>query len=357
MPDQKAIKPLRIFSQKEVLRSSGQMITDLKEGRIKYLKTPWDCVNDALNGGYMPQRVNGIAGPSGHGKTYFMQSLQKHILDSNENSRWLEFQFDMPRYMSGLRMLQKESGIPLPVMLSANEPIYDATVQKLRGISKVLSNLPIDIVDEPGTLDQMDATILEYREMYPDEQIMVSIDHALLVLASAGDNEIETMVRLSRYMRRWVKDYKVTLFPLFQGNSEIENDYRTSPNNPAGHIPKKRDVFGSKQAFHVSDTMIFLHQPVLLGITEYGPEQIPTRYQGDNVLAVTVMKNRLGPQNAQTFLQTDLANGKYINLGTEALKKGKPEESPGLFDNLPGNGVRTNWDLDDDDIISGLDGI
>lgn len=182
-------------------------------------------------------------------------------------------------------------------MLLVNEFIYDVMVNKFCGISKVLFNLFIDIVDEFGILDQMDVIIFEYREMYLDEQIMVFIDYVLFVLVFVGDNEIEMMVCLLWYMWWWVKDYKVILFLLFQGNSEIENDYCISFNNFVGYIFKKWDVFGFKQVFYVFDMMIFLYQFVLLGIIEYGFEQIFMCYQGDNVLVVMVMKNRFGLQN------------------------------------------------------------
>ena len=358
MQDQKVIRGLRIKSQRDILREAGGMIKALKDGTIVYYKTGWSCVDDTLNGGFMPQRIHGLAGPSGHGKSYFVLGLQKHILDSVENTRWLEFQYDMPGFMGGLRQLQKQSGIPLNVMLSAKNKIYDATYNKLKNISRSLASYPIDVVEDPGNLDQMEATLEEYRNEYPTEEIIVSLDHARLVDAFAGDDEMTTTIKLSRRMRKWVKDYKITLFPIFQGNTEIENDYRSSPNNPAAHIPKKRDVHGSKQAFHVADTLTYLHQPVLLGITEYGPDQFPTRHHGDNVLVVTVLKNRLGQTNVQTFLQSDLANVTYLNLGKQALRKGKAEDAPGLFDNLKGDGFGKGYgaDPDIDDLRRGLEG-
>lgn len=89
-------------------------------------------------------------------------------------------------------------------------------------------------------------------------------------------------------------------------NRRIEEPERI--NNPASHYPMRSDLSSSDSIFQASDYVLVIHRPEILGITEYGPNRLPTY----NKVYIHILKNRDAGKPCILEFENDLAFNNLI---------------------------------------------
>lgn len=130
------------------------------------------------------------------------------------------------------------------------------------------------------------------------------LDHTLLTRGKGGDAERETLFQLERLFMEVKKLGKTTVIQVSQMNREIENTDRIV--NTSMHYPMRRDIFGGDSVFQASDYVVVLHRPELLGISTYGPSNLPVK----EMIYMHFLKVREGEPKILSFVN----NLKYNSI-------------------------------------------
>ena len=137
-----------------------------------------------------------------------------------------------------------------------------------------LVNDKLYYVDKVGTRQQIRETIFKFHARFPDEKMVITLDHSLLVRALDESSEIELMAELGKMFIEVRKDLGALIIMIGQLNDKMEDPRRR---DPFMNYPTKTDLHGSKQIYHAADVVLVLNRPELLNLETYGPKRYPTR--------------------------------------------------------------------------------
>lgn len=279
---------------------ADQQIYSSMTGSRVMLKTQWDLLNRYLLGGFEFGQTYMLCGASGHGKSYMLNNLLQDFIHprlQKHSCKVLHFCFEMSASVEILRRLSTATRIGYRDLLSADRPLdsqqYDLIKQQLH---KVKSE-PIYFCETPGTRIDIYNTIKKMKERFPDDNLVVTLDHVLLVQPLPGENEVQTLAELGKMFIQIRKEFNTMNILLCQLNDKIESSIRRDPGAASLHFPTKTDIHGSKQLYHATDVCLVVHQPALLGLEVYGKHHVPTITEnGRNLVALHILKNRHGTQ-------------------------------------------------------------
>lgn len=297
----------------EHVYETDQEIKDGINGIQKTLITRWGRVNHAMMGGFRFASNYIIAGLSGHGKSWLLNLLIQDFLNAELNSKFykkfniLHFGFEMEAKEEILRMISSKTGDSYEDLLSVNKK-YDKYTY-LDDVYKEISKRRLYIVEEPGSLEHVENTIYEFNKQHQEEELIVTLDHSLLVTDIGGD-ELRMISDMGKMFIRIKKRIGSMNIILGQLNGEIENQERRAdiPSRAFLHYPIKKDLYGGKQLFHAANDVLIVHQPYLLGIEKYGKKQYPT----EGLIALHKIKSRLGGRTGLIRLKQDLDHGNIL---------------------------------------------
>lgn len=88
-------------------------------------------------------------------------------------------------------------------------------------------------------------------------------------------SEVDLINQMSRLALKIRKKYKAMVIMLGQLNDKLEAPERIK--TPQLQYPKRTDIHGSKSVYMISDTVIIVNRPEMLGITRYGPRFYETK--------------------------------------------------------------------------------
>ncbi|MDC6350729.1 DnaB-like helicase C-terminal domain-containing protein [Zeaxanthinibacter sp. PT1] len=274
-------------------------LTDSLAGKHKVLRTRYTSLNRMLLGGFHFGQLVLLAGASGHGKSYLLNTLIRDFMDQRLNNPdfkfiILHFGFEMSSEVEFMRRISANTKIPFRKLMSSDDPLNKEDYKLIESYCNAIGEEPILYFENPGTRLQIEATIknVAASDKYKDHKIVVTMDHSLLVLNEKGENEIETLAELGKMFIQLKKEYGLLGIILGQLNDKIEGERRRDPTNPAMHYPTKTDIHGSKQLYHASDVVLVVHQPALLNLEYYGKNNIPTKH----LIALHALKQRNGQQ-------------------------------------------------------------
>lgn len=286
---------------------------------IQSLKTPWKKMNQVTMNGLEWGSINTVAGMSGSGKTAILNELETGLVELNPTQKFdvLDFNFEMlARRLVG-RKLSKKLGRSVKQLYSADliERDLNLTPEDYKRaheyVKTHLSKYPIFYVDQAGTVEQIKATVINHFRNKIDKKVgtVVMLDHSILVKRLKGQAQLDALYELGEMANELKKVYPVIWIFLSQLNRGIENVDRIM--TPELHYPQKSDVFGADALYQYSDLFMITHRPEMLGITEYGPDRLPT----GNYLYWHYLKVRDGdPVVAQ--MTNDLKRNRIIELAS-----------------------------------------
>lgn len=301
------IKPLE-----KVLVEASNLVKDGMSNQNMALQTRWSGFNRLMMGGLRFGNTYLLAGASGHGKSFFLNMLIQDFLDPTINGTFnkpfkiLHFGFEMSAADEILRRAAAMTNISYGGLLSAFEKLTPQQYEFFQEKIETLKEQPVFYVEQPTTRYKMYQTIKDFKAKFPDEELIVTVDHTLLVQSEVGENEIQTIAGLGKLFIEIRKEFNTLNILLGQLNDKIESEKRLDPTNPSLHYPTKTDIHGSKQMYHAVDVVMVIHQPSLLHLEYYGKKDIPT----EGLVALHILKNRKGEQGL-TLLRNNLAHGRF----------------------------------------------
>lgn len=307
-------------------------IKDARQGNRVVLASRWDKLNYMLLGGFQFGQTYMLCGASGHGKSYMLNMLLRDFTNPTlqkdvSKTRILHFSFEMSAAAEMTRRISTLTGISYRKLMSADKPLSGKEYEMVKSASSRLTDEPIYFVETPGNRQQIRDTIDRMKQKYPDDDLVVTLDHTLLAQSMPGENEIQTLAELGKMFIDIRKEFNSLNILLSQLNDKIESSSRRDPSVPSLHFPTKTDIHGSKQLYHAADVCLVMHQPALLGLEVYGPDRVPTMTEDEkNLIALHVLKNRHGTQG-YTRMISNLENGR-IDPWSDGYRADVPPDGP-----------------------------
>lgn len=321
---------LPIISFNDAIKDSRDYIIARKKGEITSLKTKFPTLNHYLIGGIPPNTITCISAMSGCGKSTLAKCIRNSIAELNQSQKvyTFVFNFEMLAREQIARELTTQLNMDLRELYSAEKPLSDYDFDRVeRSFSKMTSLNPnIYFIEISETASIIKQSILHYYEtiVKPNNGIMViELDHTLLTKGREGQSEKD---KIDSLMYSLVDVKKIISadggnfigIVLSQMNRDIESVDRVR--DPAGHIPKTSDLFGSSTILQCCDYVIVNHIPDKLHILSYTPLELPTQYRiqssenGFEIIQACylhILKNRTGESGITIPLENRL---KYFDL-------------------------------------------
>lgn len=260
----KYLKPYKVAVEEE-----KEFVRKMKSGELKPLNTGYKSVlNARLLRGLLPGEVLTICGLSGAGKTAFSLGVGLNIAELNQNVRLLVLCLEI----SARQMIGRAVAIKNKMSL---RDLYDDTTPFDSALYDSLNELPIDFIEVPLSTKYIKAVIKSYHAKYPNDRIVVFVDHTLLVKNDGYDDNMVTLNKLSDVVLDTKKNLGTSFVLVSQLNNAMLNPARLSLRH--SQYPDQTDIFGSKTIFHLSDMVTVLINPSRMNLpySTYGPHELP----------------------------------------------------------------------------------
>jgi len=250
-----------------------------RNGGFKSLATPWKKFNEVCMGGIEWNTITTIAGMSGSGKTAVQGQLETGLFDLNKDEEFcvLSFGFEMMSSKLVGRKLSNKVSLSTQQLYSglSDFKLTDEMFNKVKKEADILKQYEIYYVDIPGTVLQIEQTILQFAGMHSKKGVVVFLDHTLLVRKSGNASDKDLLYNLMSMFNKLKKVLKVSFVLVSQMNRNIESPERIQNSNL--HFPSKQDIFGADACYMYSDIVLVTHRPEILGIKSYGPNNWVTK--------------------------------------------------------------------------------
>jgi replicative DNA helicase len=311
-------------SQKEGYNDSLRYLKGRMEGVIKSIKTPWDKFNDATTDGLEWHSMTVIGGRPGSGKTLIKDQIVREAfkLNPTESFRVLEFQFEMLARTSAIREYSSVLGKSYKYLCSADGKLTLDDLQICYNYAKEKVVLPIDIVEEPITVNEFKEAVADYMKEhmilnnngeYEYTKTIITLDHSLLLKKAPFEKDkFDTLYNLGEAITELKRKYPIAFIILTQLNRGIDNPERNEDGKYGNYILES-DIFGSDALLQHADTLIGINRPGKQKIRFYGPD----RYiiEDDKVLVLHFLKCRNG-DNRMSFFKAQFERMRITEMPT-----------------------------------------
>ena len=307
--DNSSSKILQYVKINKATEDIVRYIDDRRRGSNISLKTRWNKYNSVCMGGIEPNILITIGGISGSGKSSFVNLLESDIIDLNPEQEIviLNFNYEMISAKQVGRKLSYKLKKTVSELYSGDgvTNISDTDFIQIKKESEKLTQYNIYYCDTPGTIEEMENTILYFNNTIAKDKWLITIlDHTLLIKGRPEEEERIMLSQLQRMFIRLKKRDKNTIIQLTQLNRNIEQLDRIK--NPSMHFPQRSDISGSDSVYAASDYVIILHRPEILGIQTYGISNWPAK----DFIYMHISKNRDGEPCVLQFVN----NLKYNSI-------------------------------------------
>jgi replicative DNA helicase len=296
--------------QKQGFLDSLVYLKGRKDGHIRSLKTPWEKFNDATTDGLERHSMTVIGGRPGSGKTLIKDQLVRESfrLNPDETFRVLEFQFEMLARTSAIREFSSVLGKSYKYLCSADGQLSNEDLAVCYEHAKERVKIPIDIVEEPITVNELKEVIVDYMNTHAtkdDEGIVqftktiVTLDHSLLLKKAPFEKDkFDTLYNLGEAITELKRKYPIAFIILTQLNRGIDHPERNEDGKYGNYILES-DIFGSDALLQHADTLIGINRPAKQKIRFYGPDKYII--ENDRVLVLHFLKCRNGDARMSFF--------------------------------------------------------
>lgn len=301
---------LRVKPMSTAVAEAERDILERSNGTQFALKTSLPKVNTALGGGFQIGNIYYLVGASGGGKSLLRNQIESDFC-SPLNAAYprpfliLNFVFEMSAADEVIRSFSSNTGLSYGEIMSSEKPFDDFHNQRHHLLS--IANRHVFFVETSGNRRQILATIHQVHLQFPDHELVIMLDHSLLVEFLDEKDEVALLAALAKDFVRVRKNYPCMIILLGQMNDRIENPLRIM--NSSLHFPTKGDIHGSKQVYWAMDYVLMIHRPEELGIQLYGKEKIDTR----GLIALHLVKARKGKVGF-TRLKANFAKGRIEQM-------------------------------------------
>jgi replicative DNA helicase len=280
------------------------------DGHIRSLKTPWEKFNDATTDGLEWHSMTVIGGRPGSGKTLIKDQIVRESfrLNPDEKFRVLEFQFEMLARTSAIREFSSVLGKSYKYLCSADGKLSNEDLAVCYEHAKERVKIPIDIVEEPLTVNELRETITAYMNHHAVKnedgtvdftKTVVTLDHSLLLKKAPFEKDkFDTLYNLGEMVTELKRRYPIAFIILTQLNRGIDNPERNEDGKYGNYILES-DIFGSEALLQHADTLIGINRPAKQKIRFYGPDKYVI--ENDRVLVLHFLKCRNGDARMSFF--------------------------------------------------------
>jgi replicative DNA helicase len=309
---------------RDVVKEAYNLVVSERKGEQLGLYCDLPVLNIAMGKFFRFANVNLWAGLSGHGKSYFLNQLNRAFV-SNVNIGFkrrviiIQFCFEMSATDEILRACAADLGISYSYLLSSQydkdtknyNTLSDEYLIKVKTALDYYSTKNIIFVDNPGNVHLIYNTVEDIynkaKAKFPNEDIalIVNIDHTLLIEKLDESDLLELMLNTGKLSIVLRKNFKAMINLIGQLNNNIEDVRRLT--NPALHYPQKSDIYAQGQIYNACDNVFVIHQPQLLKLETYGTKKYPTK----DLIHLSKLKSRHG-KVGNIWLKDDLINGRII---------------------------------------------
>jgi replicative DNA helicase len=311
--------------QKEAYLDALHYIRDRKAGLIQSIKTPWSKFNDATVDGFEWNSVIVIGGRPSAGKTTIKDQIIREVFPLNPhiNFRVLEFQFEMVGRTSAIRQFSSAIGKTYKHICSADGVLTDDEFNNCYEYAKTRVKMPIDIVDDPCTANEIkeivsqwfekNAVIVDGKKVYTPG--IVTLDHSILVRkASFEKDKMDTLYNLGEVITEQKKRYPLIWIILSQLNRDVDKPERNEDGKQGNYIIDS-DIFGADALLQHADTVVAFNRPGKKNIRFYGPD----RYiiENDKILVGHFLKARNG-DTRMSFFKAEFEKMRIVEIPTPA---------------------------------------
>jgi len=302
------------LSRKEGFTRALKYIDGRSKGVISSVLTPWPKFNDATTNGIEWNTLSVIGGRPGSFKTGLKDQIirEAFTLNPTQDFRVLEFSFEMIMQTSCLREFSSAMGKSYKYLCSAEDnKLTQQEIKNCYDIAKQRINLPIDIVEDPCTVNEMKDTIDQYIHEFQKPTI-VTIDHSVLLKKQPYKDKLEMLYAFGEMITDVKRKYPVTFIVLSQLNRGIESPERNEDGKYGNYILDS-DIFGGDALLQHADLLVGLNRPAKQKIRFYGPD----RYiiEDDTVLVMHFLKCRNG-DNRMSFFKTEFDKMRVVEMET-----------------------------------------
>lgn len=244
-------------------------IKEYQTGKKRPVVFSKEFLNTNLLGGLFPGNIITIAGISGGGKSYLLQSMERDIFDRELNPRCDNYILLRNNYEMSVRQLllrEIKSFTKKPIAEILREEFIEEEMDTVDGVINKESNPNIKYFENAQDPETWFSVMCSFCESHKDkEMIIITLDHVALVKdgKTGKKSGIDNTLEYANQLRHIYKN--VSFIILSQLNRNIED--RTE--NPKTAPPKRSDLYASDTLYHISDAVIVVHQPSKLGIEEY----------------------------------------------------------------------------------------
>ena len=291
-------------TQKEGLKESLDYLRGRRDGLITSIKTPWLKFNDATTDGLEWNTLTVIGGRPGSGKTLIKDQIirEAFVLNPKEDFNVLEFQLEMLARTSAVREYSAILGKSYKYLCSADGILSEDDLQRCFEYAKKKVGLPIDIVEEPVTVDEFKEIIERYmfekRVLGSYVKTIITLDHSILLRKKNGQQRMDALSELGEVLTELKRKYPILFIILSQLNRNVDNPERTEDGKYSNYILES-DIFGGDALLQHADTVVGINRPARQKIKFYGPD----RYiiNDETVLVMHFLKCRNGDTRMSFF--------------------------------------------------------
>jgi KaiC/GvpD/RAD55 family RecA-like ATPase len=247
---------------KELTNETVATIGKFQSGELKPISTGVQHLDEALLSGLTPGIVVGIIGRSGHGKSYDMERIQRHILKTQEDVLYINCNWELSHFKLLLREISQRTGDNIGKILF--EKPTEESLTKLKEICDDNRTENVLYQNEPVNPETFSADIEEQILKHPTKKIVVAIDNLENILISKGSQK-ESMDALLYQVNRLKNIHPYICFIVL---NQMNQNYLLRMDNPKHHRPIDSDIYGSDQLYKLCDVLYVKLIPWKLGIRE-----------------------------------------------------------------------------------------
>lgn len=317
--------------QKEAYQEALDYMKGRQQGTITSLKTPWKKFNDAIADGIEWNSTTVIAARPGTGKTLIKDQIVREAfrLNPNTNFRVLEFSLEMVGRVSAMRSFSSFLGRAYKYLCSADGKITDEDIEKCYQYAKKMIEYPIDIVEEPCTVNEFRQIIAEYMDAHSIQRkdgsreylkTIITLDHSLLLKKAPFEkDDMDMLFALGAALTDLKRKYPIAFIVLSQLNRNIDRPERNEDGKYGNYILES-DIYGSDALLQHADTVVGVNRPAKQKIRFYGPDRFII--EDLDVLVFHFLKARNGDTRI-SFMKAEFERMSVSEMETPATQERK----------------------------------
>jgi len=242
----------------------------------------------------------------GVGKSLMKSQLVREAFNLNADQRFrnLAFEWEMPLLMENIRELAAYLNRSYQYMCSVKdgeEQLTDEEIIRCRDYFKSrvkkkddVWDSRIDVVNIPLEVDEFENTCIAYADAYPEDNILVTVDHIRLGKRKDFQSEQDMLYAYSAAvirLKKMERKNKFIFIVLTHLRRDMDDPGRCKPGDVGNYVTDS-DIQGGDAFTQASDIIMALDAPFQRHISRYGTYKYII--EDERILVVSYLKVRNG---------------------------------------------------------------